>query len=419
MKKKILGFIGMGVKEIFWLAVAGGIIFGGISGFKYLKENKETIEASPIERPIALVETTSLVLVTAPLPIRAEGFIKPFRIVNLSAQVGGQITMLSASITNRSDFRRGDILAKLDDLTEKATLIRTKANIAATQARIDLNTRELKRTEALRKKGAVSQQALDQRLGQQAELEATLNSLQATMRLAEVALQKRILIAPFDGAILSKSAEIGTVIGGGQTIATIFTQDKMEIDVPIREADAALIPGLFDGRPATAKVRINFAKKEFEWDAQVTRVASDLDIRTRTLRVTLQLDNVLKAKAVKSDVLASGTPPPFINSFAKVVIKGMTPTSTYLVPSTAVRNGKFIWLSEKGSQGLNVLKIVDIELTHVDGETSYVRAPKINGTQRLIVTNLSTPQEGMRIRDVDTKDYKSSNIDTLKLKVIE
>ena len=39
--KKVLGYIGVGLREVFWIAIAGGVIFGGITGFNYLGEKIE------------------------------------------------------------------------------------------------------------------------------------------------------------------------------------------------------------------------------------------------------------------------------------------------------------------------------------------------------------------------------------------
>ena len=68
--KKSLKFIGIGLRELFWVAVAGGVIFGGISGFQYLGENREIVESVEIERPVTLVETSPLIPFEGPLPIR-------------------------------------------------------------------------------------------------------------------------------------------------------------------------------------------------------------------------------------------------------------------------------------------------------------------------------------------------------------
>ena len=398
--KKIIGYLGVGLRELFWIAVAVAVVFGGITGFRYLGENREVIEPTVVERPTTLVETAEIFLIDSPLPIRGEGFMQPHRSANLASQVGGQVIELHPAITERGAFKQGEVLVRLDDSAEHATLTQTQANIDGTRARLDLNQILLERTEKLRSSGSASQASLDQVRSTQQELSASLNSLIAAQNVAEVSLGRKIVAAPFDGAVLSKNLDIGSVVNGGQAIAEIFTEDRMEIDVPVREADAALIPGLFEGASPSATVSVRFAGQSFEWDAEVTRVAPTLDQRTRTLTVTVELIDITGARATGSSILASGAPPALINSFANVVIEGPQPDATYAVPSTALRGGSELWLLTPSEGDGGTLKIVPATLVHVDNETSYVTSASIPKNARLITTALSTPQEGMKLRDV-------------------
>ena len=398
--KKIIGYLGVGLRELFWIAVAVAVVFGGITGFRYLGENREVIEPTVVERPTTLVETAEIFLIDSPLPIRVEWFMQPHRSANLASQVGGQVIELHPAITERGAFKQGEVLVRLDDSAERATLTQTQANIDGTRARLDLNQILLERTEKLRSSGSASQASLDQVRSTQQELSASLNSLIAAQNVAEVSLGRKIVAAPFDGAVLSKNLDIGSVVNGGQAIAEIFTEDRMEIDVPVREADAALIPGLFEGASPSATVSVRFAGQSFEWDAEVTRVAPTLDQRTRTLTVTVELIDITGARATGSSILASGAPPALINSFANVVIEGPQPDATYAVPSTALRGGSELWLLTPSEGDGGTLKIVPATLVHVDNETSYVTSASIPKNARLITTALSTPQEGMKLRDV-------------------
>ena len=406
--KKIIGYLGVGLRELFWIAVAVAVVFGGITGFRYLGENREVIEPTVVERPTTLVETAEIFLIDSPLPIRGEGFMQPHRSANLASQVGGQVIELHPAITERGAFKQGEVLVRLDDSAERATLTQTQANIDGTRARLDLNQILLERTEKLRSSGSASQASLDQVRSTQQELSASLNSLIAAQNVAEVSLGRKIVAAPFDGAVLSKNLDIGSVVNGGQAIAEIFTEDRMEIDVPVREADAALIPGLFEGASPSATVSVRFAGQSFEWDAEVTRVAPTLDQRTRTLTVTVELIDIAGARATGSSILASGAPPALINSFANVVIEGPQPDATYAVPSTALRGGSELWLLTPSEGDGGTLKIVPATLVHVDNETSYVTSASIPEGARLITTALSTPQEGMKLRDVAAENTTSA-----------
>jgi RND family efflux transporter MFP subunit len=406
--KKIFGYVGVGLREIFWIAVAVAIVFGGISGFRYLGENREVVEPTPIERSVPLVETASIAPINGPLPIRGEGFMQPFRLANLAGQVGGQIIELHPAITGRGTFKEGDVLARLDDSAERAAFAQTEANINGARARLELNNILLERTEALRDSGNTSQAVLDQVRSQNQELLSNLNSLIAAQRSAEIGLERKAIKAPFDGAVLSSMVEVGTVVSGGQAIAEIYTQDRMQIDVPLREADASLIPGLFDGASPTAVVSVRFAGQTFEWLARVSRVAPALDARTRTLTVTVELDDVRGARAVGTGKLVSGAPPALINAFAKVLIVGPQPDATYAVPTTSLRGGERLWLYTNPEGGIGEMQIVAVDLVHVDGETAYVRIGEIPPQARLITSALSIPQNGMKLRDVAEADQNAA-----------
>ncbi|MEL6689270.1 MAG: efflux RND transporter periplasmic adaptor subunit [Pseudomonadota bacterium] len=399
---KVVRLVGRAIRELFWLGVAAAIIAGGFFGFQYLGENREVVEAEPAERPITLVETANFVPITGPLPIRGEGFVEPFRTVAVSAPTGGRIVTLHPAITDRGRFSEGDVLVEIEASAERAQIEQSRASIAATEARLDLIETQLSRAENLRERNAVSQATVDDLLGQRDEVRANLQGQRAQLVSAEIALENKIVRAPFDGGVQTKDAEIGNVVAGGAPIAQIYTNDRMEVSIAIRESDAALIPGLFERGTAPATVAINFAGVEKTWTAELKRIDPALDPRTRTLTVTVALLERQEAEVV----LASGAPPALINAYARVVVEGIKPEDTYGIPSTALRNGGGeIWLYRDGQ-----LAFHPAERVHVDGETSYVRITDLELGDRLIVTPLAAPQPGEALRDIADEDVETSSL---------
>lgn len=380
------------LRELFWIGLAILIVGGGFFGFQYLGENRSVVTAEPAPRPVTLVETAAFIAVDGPLPIRGEGFVEPFRTVSLSAPTGGRIVTLHPAITNRGSFAAGEVLVEIDASTERAQIAQAEAAILATEARLDLLTTQLTRARNLLASNTISQAAVDDLLGQEEELRANLAGQSAQLTSARIALENKIVRAPFDGAVQTKEAEIGNVVAGGAPIAQIYTDDRMEVSVAIRESDAALIPGLFEGSAAPARVTIGFAGVEKGWQAQVVRIDPALDPQTRTLSATVALGERL---ASSTDTLASGAPPALINAFAEVVIDGITPADTYALPSTAMRDGQNVWLLRE-----DALAIHPAELLHVDGETSYARITGLAAQDRLILTTLAAPQPGKALRDI-------------------
>lgn len=398
--KKLFRVVAAIIRESLWVAIAVACVFGGVLGFRYLGDNREVVELAPVERPIALVETADIDLFDRPLPVRADGFVQPYRQVSLSTPLGGRIADLHPAVVSLGEFSEGDVLVQLDDSAERAVLLQTEANIAATQARLDLVLSQLDRTTSLRERGVASQQALDQLLSQEAELTASLNSLRAARQSAQISLDNKRVIAPFDGAVLSKTQEVGSVVGGGQSIAEIYTQDRMEVLIPVREADAALIPGLFQDGTAKARVTVQFAGQIYEWDASVARVDPALDSRTRTLSVSIALQDIDQPRLLNDQALATGTPPALINAFAKVEIEGITQPNLYAIPSTALRSGNTIWVFDPDQGDRGALESINARPLHVDGETTYVSVEYWPDGTRLITTSLTAATIGMPLRDI-------------------
>ena len=396
---KMLRYVGIAIRELFWLAVAVAIIGGGYFGFTYLGENREIVEAEPAPRPETLVETTAFALHRDPLPIRGEGFVEPFRTVAVSAPTGGRIVSLHPAITDRGAFAEGDTLVEIDASAERAQISQSRANIAATEARLDLVNTQLERAENLRRSNAVSQSAVDDLLGQRDEILANLEGQRAQLLSAEIALENKVVRAPFDGTVQTKEAEIGNVVAGGSPIAQIYTDDRMEVSIAIRESDAALIPGLFTGNPAPATVSIDFAGVTKVWDGEIVRVDPALDPQTRTLTATV----ALRERQESATEFAAGAPPALINAFARVVIDGIESENTYAIPSTALRAGGTVWLLRD-----DTLVFHPAERVHVDGETSYVRSSGLQPDDRLILTTLAAPQEGEALRDITEANLQTT-----------
>ncbi|MEL7282400.1 MAG: efflux RND transporter periplasmic adaptor subunit [Pseudomonadota bacterium] len=398
--KKILAITQWVVKEAFWLAVAGGLIFGGWYGFQYLGENRDVAEAAPVERPVALVETVALEPLDGALPIRGEGFVRPLRQVSLSSQVGGRVTFVHPAIHDRTRFEMGEVLVRLDDRAAAAALEQAEANIAATQARIAQNKKDVERVAQLVERGASTRTQLDELRSIGDELAANLSGFQAARLAAEIAQQDRTVVAPFDGAVLNESVEVGDVVGVGQALAEIFTEGELEIDVPVRQADAALIPGLFEGTKARASIDVPFAGYVFRWQGYVARVQPEVDAMTRTLTVTVRLDDLedVEGRSLSGQQIASGAPPALINAYAQVVIRGANTDDAYRIPSTALRGGETVWLYDSGT-----LSMAAAEAIHVDGEDTYISASALPVGSRIITSQLLAPVDGMAVRNVSDR----------------
>src|SRR5262249_22002144 len=154
--------------------------------------------------------------------------------------------------------RQGQILARLDDATLKATWALAEAQVAAAQRGVREN--EVRFHEAQLTLTRLTR-LVTERVSSQAELEtaqAQVDAFDARMlaareqvrvaeqqaALANANLDDAIIRAPFSGVAISKDAQPGETVspmsaGGGFTrtgICTIVDMDSLEIEVNVNEA---------------------------------------------------------------------------------------------------------------------------------------------------------------------------------------
>ena len=162
---------------------------------------KTPVEATPPQILVPKVQTVNAQTDIRVIPVRAEGFVRPFRSISLAAQTGGRITALHPSMESLGSFEQGEVLVQLDDRA-------AKTQVRSIQANLDLVQRQLQRAQDLKKSNVVSQDQLEQLESQQTQLIAQLDSAQVQQRTP--------FKAPFAGRVRQQVAQLGSVVGTGQ-----------------------------------------------------------------------------------------------------------------------------------------------------------------------------------------------------------
>lgn len=200
--------------------------------------------------------------------------------------------------------RRGQLLAEIDDpqtaqslMQARAALLQTKAQLQQMQANAALSKVTNERWQGLVRQGVVSQQDADQRKAQADADIANVNAAQANIAageanvrsLAEQASFSRV-VAPFDGVILSRGIDRGSLISSGSanSVTQMFTigqADKVRIFANVPQANAV---GLANGRMAKIAFRELPGKT---YTGTVARTSQSIDPSTRTLLVEVDLKN--------------------------------------------------------------------------------------------------------------------------------
>jgi RND family efflux transporter MFP subunit len=130
--------------------------------------------------------------------------------VEMRVVESGVVEAVTVSAGQR--VKRGDLLLRMDQREFQARLLEARARVARAMVRTQKAQRELERTRELFERGLIAQEEL-----KDAELEMTAAvaeeaSDRAAEAVAEVALERSELRAPFDGIIVDRNVWQGEVI---------------------------------------------------------------------------------------------------------------------------------------------------------------------------------------------------------------
>ena len=218
------------------------------------------------------------------------------------ARTAGYVTARYVDIGDH--VHRGQLLAEIDDpqteqalLQARATVLQLKAQLQQMEANAALSKVTNERWQGLVKEGVVSNQDADQRLAQSDADVANVNAAKANIAAGEANVRSLSdqasfskVIAPFDGVILSRGIDRGSLISSGSqnSVTEMFTigqADKVRVYTNVPQA---AVVGLVAGHAAKVAFRELPGRV---YTGVVARTSQSIDTGTRTLLVEVDLKN--------------------------------------------------------------------------------------------------------------------------------
>ncbi len=323
--------------------------------------------------------------------LQATGYVTARRKATVSAQITG--TLSEVLIEEGEHVEAGQVLARLDDTAQQASLAQARAQVAQARAqvgqfkaRLDQAQRDLVRQQDLVGRKLVSRQAVETAQTEVTSLAAQLAAQQRSVDLAtaqvrsvQVQLDYTTVRAPFAGVIIAKAAQVGEIIsplsaGGGFTrtgVGTIVDMDSLEIEVDVNES---YINRVIPGAPAEAVLD---AYQDWTIPAKVIAIIPTADRGKATVKVRVGLEQ--KDPRILPDM---GARVSFMEEKAQSSNTTEAPKGV-LLPGTAIvqRDGKsvvFVISDDRVTikpvvpgQNMGELRLVE----GIPGSTEVVREP--------------------------------------------
>ena len=258
-----------------------------------------------------------------------------------------------------SAVKAGDVLCRLAVDARQATLDQAKANFRSMQLQQQANVE-------LAAKGYRSQtQVLDS--------QSKLDSAQAGVRQAEIALAQVNIRAPFAGVFDHRDAEVGTYLAPGQPCGTMIELNPLLVVGDVPETSAAKLKV---GAPARAKLISGQVLT-----GRIRYVAQDADPQTRTYHLEVAVPN--PSLSVRSGLSAE-------------VHIGAGSGPAHLVPVSS------LVLDSAGRQGVRYAvsgdRVAFSPITIVEETPDGVWVTGLSGPVRLITVGQSYVADGQKVR---------------------
>jgi len=206
-----------------------------------------------------------------PQTIEANGNTAAWQEAIISAETGSlRITELLVDVG--SQVKRGQLLARLSDVTATADVRKQEAAVAQARANLQQAQADLKRSSQVADSGAVSAQKLDEYRITEAVDRAALASAEAELKNRRTVLSQTQIVAVDDGIISSRSALLGNVVSAGSELFRIIRQGRIEWQA---EVDAQQLERVRPGQ--TAQVNLPGGKVV---DGKVRLVSPTLSTNT-------------------------------------------------------------------------------------------------------------------------------------------
>ena len=248
-----------------------GLVIAALGLFKARQiQGLQALAASgAFEPPPAAVTTVVLQQETWPQTLRAVGTMEAVNGVMVAADLPGVVEKIE--FKSGAPVKAGQILVRLVTGQEQA-------QVAAAEAKRDLDVLSLKRQRDLIKSRTSSQSEFD-------TAEATSRQSEAAVQEMREAVARKTIRAPFDGILGIRKVNLGQYLKSGDEIVTLQSLDPIQVNFSLPQQELTKFQ-------VGSEVRLHSdATGETEFPGQITALNSQIDPSTRNVLVQATLAN--------------------------------------------------------------------------------------------------------------------------------
>ena len=348
-----------------------------------------TERAQERAEPARLVETVTVDRRDRTAVVQAWGEVIPANAVEVAPRVGGEVVTTAEALEPGGRVDQGQVLARIDDSDYQVALRQARTELAKARAalRIEQGNQKVAETEAelLNQELSAQERDLVLRQPQLQQARADVEAAQAAVEDARLDLRRTEIRAPFDAVVQSVSADVGSQVSAGATIARLIATDRYFVELAVPAAKLRWIAARQQDAGPGSKVELANPSVWGEGrtrTGEVVRVRPDLSEQGRMARILVEVTDPLDRE-----------PPMLVGSYLRGRIQGDRLDQVVALDRAYLREDDSVWVMTAGDR----LEIRAVEIAYRGPERVYVSVGLRTG-ERVVTSEIATPTNGMKLR---------------------
>ena len=311
-------------KILLWGGVVIAVVFGFFIAGSWFNP--------AVEVQLATASLTSPSQANAVLT--ASGYVVARRKAAVASKGTGRLVFLG--VEEGDKVKKGQVIARLEDADVVAARDRARENLRLAEADLYDAKKNLERMRILLKQEAIAPVEVDVADARYKRVVATIAAAKYAVREAEVAVDNTRIVAPFDGTVLKKNADVGEIVAplagaasSKAAVVTIADMSSLEVDADVSEANITRVTP-----EQNCEITLD-AYPQQRYPGYVSNIVPTADRAKATVMVKIKFreydQRVLPEMGAKITFLAAGTAPDTTN---------VKPLLTVPAAAVAARNGR-------------------------------------------------------------------------------
>ena len=352
-----------------------------------LMANSPSLDPNIPEPIPTVVRVTAVTPGSVTLTVNSQGSVNPNVETQLIPEVSGQVIWMSPALVAGGRFGVGDALLRLDDQDLISALERADASRSRAEAEHQHADFEYQRLESLGERQLASRSQIENALRTFRIAQASLQESVAIHDQAQRDLSRTEIQAPFSGLVRNEKVDIGQFVGRGNSIATIYATDIVEVRLPIADQQLAFLQlpidmqGLLppEVRPHV-ELSANYAGRSLIWEGEIIRTEAEIDTRSRMVHVVARIDNRIQHTPLSVGLFVNGE------------ITGRTAENIIELPRSALRGNDRVLVVDDS----NRLRFRKVELLRLFQDKVLISSGLTQG-ERVCLSPIQTVIDGMPV----------------------